>query len=90
MPLSVTWAIIDGIHAGTLRAAPILRDPNFALDVVTQCPGAPKEILIPGSAWRDGASFDQAARKLAQRFQANFKSCEATADCEVREAGPST
>jgi phosphoenolpyruvate carboxykinase (ATP) len=90
MPLAVTRAIIDGIHAGALREAPILRDPVFGLDMVTQCPGAPKEILVPRDAWQDGASFDQAAHKLAQRFQANFKGHEGAVDREVREAGPAS
>ncbi len=88
MPLAVTRAIIDGIHAGLLREAPVMRDPVFGFDVITQCPGAPKEILVPRNAWQEGTSFDQAARKLAQRFQANFKSHEEAAEREVREAGP--
>ncbi len=88
MPLAVTRAIIDGIHAGLLREAPVMRDPVFGFDVITQCPGAPKEILVPRNAWQEGTSFDQAARKLAQRFQANFKSHEGAAEREVQEAGP--
>jgi phosphoenolpyruvate carboxykinase (ATP) len=46
------------------------------------------EILVPRNAWQDGANFDQTARKLAQRFKANFQAYEAGAGREVREAGP--
>ena len=88
MPLAVTRAIIDGIHAGSLRKAPTMRDPVFGFEVVTECPGAAKEILIPRHSWPDAASFDQSARKLAQRFQANFQNYEAGVDRDVREAGP--
>ena len=54
MPLSVTRAIIDGIHAGRLRAAPTMRDPIFGLEVVTQCPGARRKSLYRARRGRTG------------------------------------
>lgn len=88
MKLSITRAIIDAIHAGTLAEAPGARDAIFGFDVVTSCPNVPPEILVPRATWPDKAAYDATARKLAGLFQANFKTYEAGVDAEVRRAGP--
>src|SRR5256885_1356354 len=45
--LANTRAIVDAIHSGALAKKETERDPVFGLDVVTQCPHVPSEILIP-------------------------------------------
>ena len=61
--LSYTRAIMDGIHAGHLTNAPGEREPFFGLDIVTECPGVPKDILVPKVTWSDPDRYDDTARK---------------------------
>jgi phosphoenolpyruvate carboxykinase (ATP) len=86
--LPVTRAIIDAIHSGALNAAPTIIDPVFGLRVITQCPGVPKDVLIPRSTWADPSAYDAAARKIAALFANNFRPYEPVADPEVAAAGP--
>jgi phosphoenolpyruvate carboxykinase (ATP) len=88
MKLSLTRAIIDAIHSGSLREAPVQRDPVFGLDVVTKVRGVPKENLLPRETWRDPAAYDTTAARLAALFRENFIKYEAAVAPEVREAGP--
>ena len=86
--LKATRAIIDAIHGGALSKAPMRGDDVFGFDVITECPGVPKEILIPRDAWSDRARYDATARNLAGLFRENFKSYEGGASAEVKAAGP--
>ena len=88
MKLSITRSIIDAIHSGELRSAPVARDPVFGFDVVTACPHVPADILTPRNAWQDQAAYDATAQKLAGLFRENFRSYEAGASEEVKGAGP--
>lgn len=88
MKLSLTRAIIDAIHSGELAAAPTAKDPVFGFDVVTECPGVPREVLMPKNTWKDPAAYDAAAQKLATLFINNFKTYESGASAEVCAAGP--
>ena len=88
MPLAWTRAVVDAIHGGALRQAASRRDPVFGLDMVTECPGVPREALVPRDTWADPAAYDRAARALAGRFCDNFRAYEAGVAPEVREAGP--
>jgi len=83
-----TRAIIDAIHSGALKDAPLATDPVFGLHVVTEVPGVPSEILIPRDTWADREAFDKTARKLAGLFRANFEKYEARCEPEVCQAGP--
>jgi len=74
--MSSTRAIIDAIHDGTLGKARTQRDPIFGVDLVSECPGAPSELLVPRNAWADKAAYDSAAKKLLGLFQSNFKKYE--------------
>jgi phosphoenolpyruvate carboxykinase (ATP) len=86
--LAFTRAIVDAIHAGGLRNAPVQEDPIFGLAVPTACPGVPAELLWPRNTWRDKAAYDEAARKLAFLFTENFKRFAAATTDDVRSAGP--
>ncbi|MFN4895464.1 MAG: phosphoenolpyruvate carboxykinase (ATP) [Pseudomonadota bacterium] len=88
MKLSLTRAIIDAIHNGTLAKAPTQKDPVFGFEVITECPGVPSEVLIPRNTWADKAGYDAAANKLATLFINNFKTYAAGASEEVCAAGP--
>jgi phosphoenolpyruvate carboxykinase (ATP) len=88
--LAYTRAIIDAIHSGALAAAKVQRDPIFGFDVVSECPGVPREILVPRATWTDGNAYDAAAKRLANLFRDNFKAYEGKSSSEVRAAGPTT
>ena len=85
--LSLTRAIIDGIHAGDLDDAPTEHEPFFGLNVVTQCPNVPDSILTPRNTWSDPAQYDETANKLAELFQANFKTYADGVSTDVLAAG---
>jgi phosphoenolpyruvate carboxykinase (ATP) len=88
LKLSLTRAMIDGIHSGDLAAAPRQPDPIFGIEIVTQCQGVPPEVLVPREAWADKAVYDDTAKKLAHLFRENFRQYESGVRPEVREAGP--
>jgi phosphoenolpyruvate carboxykinase (ATP) len=74
--LSYTRAIVDAIHSGALTGVKTLREPIFGLEMVTQCPGVPSEILQPRDTWSDPKTYDASARQLASLFVENFKKFE--------------
>lgn len=88
MPLRFTRAIVDGIHSGELRNAPIARDEILGLDVVTQCPGVPAEMLQPRLSWRDAWAYEETARKVASLFRKNFEKYADQVDASVTASGP--
>ncbi len=88
MSLAHTRAIIDAIHDGLLADVPTQADPIFGLQIPTQCPGVPAELLVPRNTWADPEAYDRQAQKLAALFSKNFEKYEAGCSREVVEAGP--
>jgi phosphoenolpyruvate carboxykinase (ATP) len=88
MKLKTTRTLIDAIHSGVLAGQATVPDAVFGIAVVSECPGVPKEILIPRNTWKDKAAYDAAARKLAGLFRENFKKYEAGASADILRAGP--
>ncbi len=86
--LSHTRAILDAIHSGKLSDAPVEREPIFNLNMVTDCPGVPQEILVPKQTWSDPAAYDDKAKMLSGLFQENFQSYADGVSESVRAAGP--
>ena len=86
--LKYTRAIIDAIHGGQLADAPTAPDPTFGVQVVTRVPGVPDELLVPRSAWADGAAYDAAAAGLAGLFRDNFAAYADGVSAAVAAAGP--
>ncbi len=88
MKLPFTRAIIDAIHAGALEHAPTRVDPVFGLNVVTQCPDVPEEILWPRDSWSDPIAYDTTAGRLAGLFRDNFRPYESGTGKDLRSGGP--
>ncbi len=88
MKLSVTRAIIDAIHNGSLAGQPTQRDPLFGFEVVTACPGVSPELMLPRNTWSDKSAYDATAQRLAGLFRTNFRLYDANASEEVKDAGP--
>ena len=83
-----TRAIVDAALSGALDAAPCERDQLFNLDVPTECPNVPSDILHPRGTWCGGADHDAQAATLAEMFVENFRMFESEADPDVVNAGP--
>lgn len=88
MKLSYTRAIIDAIHEGALDNVEFVKDPVFGFEVPTSCAKVPSEILIPRNSWKDGASYDKTAQKLAAEFNKNFEKYRDGSSEEIINAGP--
>jgi phosphoenolpyruvate carboxykinase (ATP) len=59
----------------------------FGFDVPVEVPGVDSKLLDPRGTWRDPAAYDERARELAQKFQANFARF-ADPESDVAKAGP--
>jgi phosphoenolpyruvate carboxykinase (ATP) len=88
MKLAFTRSIVDAIHSGALADAPTETDPVFGLNVVTECPGVPSEILVPKNTWSDQAGFQETSQKLAKLFSENFAQYADGVSEEIKAAGP--
>jgi len=86
--LAHTRAILAAIYDGTLATVPAVTDPIFGLSAPRSCPGVPREILQPRTAWRSAQAHGNAARRLAEQFRRNFRAYRAQASDAVRAAGP--
>ncbi len=83
-----TRAMLNSALAGDLDDVEFVVDPIFGLEVPTEVPGVPTELLIPRDTWKDPDAYDRQARKLAGMFQANFRQYADRASKGVIEAGP--
>ena len=73
MKLSHTRAMINAAFGGQLDGVEFATDPVFGLQVPTQCPGVPADVLMPRNTWADKAAYDAQANKLKAMFEENFK-----------------
>ena len=71
MKLSLTRAIVDAIHSGTLADARTRTDPIFGFEVVTECADVPGDVLWPENTWDDKAAYRAAAEKLQGLYEAD-------------------
>jgi phosphoenolpyruvate carboxykinase (ATP) len=80
-------AMVTAALTGALDIVKYRHDDVFNLDIPTECPNVPPEILNPKNTWIDKDSYDMSARKLAQMFVDNFKKFKDIPQ-EIRDAGP--
>lgn len=80
-------AMVTAALTGRLDIVKYRHDDLLNLDVPTECPGVPSELLDPRNTWDDGDSYDLSAKKLANMFADNFKKFEHVS-AGIREAGP--
>jgi phosphoenolpyruvate carboxykinase (ATP) len=72
MPIDETRAIVRAILSSTLELGPTRVEPHFGLTVPTHVPSVRASILDPRASWRDGRRYDEQARALRERFDANL------------------
>jgi phosphoenolpyruvate carboxykinase (ATP) len=82
-----TRAMLRTALDGRLAGVATTPDPNFGLHVPQACPGVPTEVLNPKATWADQAAYDETARAVAQRFEANFRQFEGQIDDKIKAAG---
>jgi phosphoenolpyruvate carboxykinase (ATP) len=88
MSIGHTRALINAALEGSLEKTPMVEDPIFRLQVPTQCPGVPGDVLQPRKTWTDKAAYDSKARQLAQSFHEHFKPLSYGMEEAVQQAGP--
>ena len=88
VPLQHTRSMVDAIHDGSLLDAPKETEPVFGLDVPTECPNVPDEILMPRETWDDPQAYDEKAEHLVGLFNEHFEQYKDMAAPEIVEAGP--
>jgi len=86
MPIAHTRALLRAALDGRLAAAPVRKDANFGLFVPESCPEVPNEVLDPRGTWSDKKAYDEIARGLTHRFEANFREYEPFVGSEIKEA----
>ena len=80
-------AMVTAALTGSLDIVKFSHNDIFNLDVPTECPNVPSEVLEPRNTWIDKDAYDLSAKKLAQMFVDNFKKFENISE-EIRLAGP--
>lgn len=86
--LPYTRAMIHAALEGKLDQVEFRTGPIFGLNVPTEVPGVPAEVLRPRLTWKDQDAYDRKARDLANRFTEAFKPFEAKVSTAVKEVGP--
>jgi len=72
---------------GSLNIVKYKHDDLFNLDIPTEVPDVPSDILDPKNTWADKGSYDLSAKKLSWMFVENFKKFQNVAP-EIMNAGP--
>ena len=88
MAIHHTRAIVNAALDGKLDGVATETDPIFGLEVPTECPGVPADVLNPRNTWTDAEAYDAQARKLAGLFQENFAKYADDLPDAVKAAGP--
>jgi phosphoenolpyruvate carboxykinase (ATP) len=84
MAIRHTRALLRGALDGSLTKMEFHREPFFGLSIPAHVPGIPDEVLDPRQAWADKSAYDQMAKYLIERFEANFATFEAGVGDDVK------
>ncbi len=87
MKLSYTRAMVNSAISGKLDNVKYETDPIFGVEVPTECPEVPVEVLKPVNVWQDKAEYQKTAEKLARDFNDNFKKFKGVSEA-IMNAGP--
>ena len=88
MKLGYTRAMVRAALSGQLDDGPTATAPFFGLEIPTEVPGVPADVLNPRDTWADADAYDARARELAEAFRKNFEQFADRVPAGVREAGP--
>ncbi|MEF2277660.1 phosphoenolpyruvate carboxykinase (ATP) [Deinococcus sp. YIM 134068] len=88
MSIRHTRRLINAALSGELDGVEFVREPFFNLEIPTEVPGVPSEVLNPRDAWADADAYDHTARKLAGMFRENFRRFEDGVDPAITASMP--
>lgn len=86
--LKYTRAMITAALEGKLDNVDYATTDIFGLQIPTECPNVPSEILNSRDAWADKNAYDEKAAHLAELFQKNFTKFESQASEAIMAAAP--
>ncbi len=88
MEIKYTRAMLNAALQGKLDNVKYVKDPIFKVEVPTECPGVPPEVLIPKNTWKDPEAYEKQARDLARRFKDNFEQYKSYVSQAVLDSAP--
>jgi phosphoenolpyruvate carboxykinase (ATP) len=88
MSIAHTRALLNAALEGKLDGVATYKDPVFGVEVPTECPGVPAQVLRPRETWANPSEYDAKAQHLAKLFNDNFKQFADQASPEVLAAAP--
>jgi len=88
MNINHTRSMVRAALEGRLDDIPTVTDPIFGVEVPTNCPDVPSEVLQPRTTWPDPKAYDRQAKRLAAMFVENFERYAVGVGDDVRAAGP--
>ena len=71
IPIGLTRSMLHAAIEGKLDDVEYVNHLIFGLQVPTECPGVPTELLDPRRTWPDSEAYDAKARDLQAMFEAN-------------------
>jgi phosphoenolpyruvate carboxykinase (ATP) len=84
MSIRHTRALLRGALDGSLTKMEFHTELFFGLAIPAHVPGIPDEVLDPRQTWADKAAYDQMAKHLIERFEANFAIFESVVGEDVK------
>jgi len=87
MNISHTRRMVTAALTGELDAVKYRHDDVFNLDIPTECPSVPSDVLNPRNTWSEKDAYDVSAKKLAQMFVENFRKF-GNVSKDIVDAGP--
>jgi phosphoenolpyruvate carboxykinase (ATP) len=88
MSIDHTRTMVRAALSGALDEVTFAPDPVFGIQVPSEVPGVPSDVLRPRGTWPDPEAYDAKARELAGMFAENFESYSDGVPAAVRAAGP--
>jgi len=88
MSIQHTRTLLNAALDGKLDNVKYTKHSIFGVEVPTDAPGVPAQVLNPRETWPDKAAYDAKAKELATLFADNFKQFADQASPEVVAAGP--
>lgn len=86
--LKYTRAMITAALTGKLDNVEFIKHVVFGLNMPTECPDVPSEILSPKNTWADKEAYNNKANELANAFNANFEKFAEYANEEILAGAP--
>ena len=87
MKIAYSRSMVNAALEGKLDKVKFTRDPIFGLEIPSEVPGVPDDILVPRNTWSDKSAYDKKAREVVALFEKNFEQFAQYVPAEVKAAG---